>query len=72
MENEGHSTEVRFWLGHITCAHMYAQSEEYLLNTSAVISKTNFEQRGMLHQDYELLGCNKIVKILGIHKQSKQ
>ena len=47
--------KVRLWLGHITLVHI---NEMYVdvLNTSAVISKTSFEQRGMFHQDYQLFG----------------
>ena len=39
-------------IGHITRLHIHAKCED-LLNISAVISKMSFEQKGMLHQDYQ-------------------
>ena len=52
MKNSGDLPKVRLWFGHITWVHIHATFED-LLNTSAVINKTHFEQRGMLHQDYQ-------------------
>ena len=40
MDNNGHSTKVRFCFGYITWAHIYAKFENDLLNTSAIICKT--------------------------------
>ena len=45
MENNRHSAEVKLWFGHISRVYTHAKFED-LLNTSAVTSKTGFEQRG--------------------------
>ena len=70
MENNGHSANVRLWLGHSTWVHIHTRFEEYLLNTSAVINKIIFEQKGMLYQEYQSFGpkqnCQDIVTI-GTH-----
>ena len=67
MENNGHSAKVRPLYGHFTRVHscqvedllnIHAKFEDLLI-TSAIIGKANCEQRGMLHQDYQLLGENK-------------
>ena len=58
MKNNRHSTKVRVWIGHITWVHIQAKLKEDFINTLAVISKTGFEQRGMLHQDYQLFVQN--------------
>ena len=44
MENNGHSAKVRLQLRHITWVHIHAISR--LLNTSAVIRKTNLKKGG--------------------------
>ena len=48
----------------------HAKFEEDLLNTSTVIGKRGFEQRGMLHKDYQTFGpeqnCQDAVAI-GTH-----
>ena len=53
MEINGYSAKVGILLMYITWIHILAKCEEHLLNTSEVISKISFEQRGMLHQDYQ-------------------
>ena len=40
----------------ITWVYNHAKFEGNLLHTSAVINKTIFEQRGMIHQEYQLSG----------------
>ena len=39
--------------------------KEYLLNTSTVISKTGFELKAMLHQDYQSFGSKILSRYLG-------
>ena len=58
-----HSANIRLSLGHITQQHIHAKIED-LINTTAVLSKTCFEQRGMLHQEYQLFWPNQTVKML--------
>ena len=48
---------------YITSVYIHAQFED-LLNTSAIISKKGFEQRKMLHENYQPFGPNQITKIL--------
>ena len=64
MKNNRHSIKVRAWFGQITMLHVHAKFEENLLKTSAVISKTIFEQRRMLYQDYGPFYQNKTFKII--------
>ena len=63
MANNEHSAKVRLWLGNIIWVHTYVKFEENMLNTSAVIIKTSFEQSGMLHKDLAI-GPKTIVKKL--------
>ena len=58
MENNGQSVKVRLWLRHTTEYTLMTRLED-LLNTSAVISKTIFEQRRMLFQDDQPCGPKK-------------
>ena len=57
-------------LGKITRVHIHARFEEDLLNTSTVISKISFEQRGMSHQDNQQFQPIKTLKTPGpqVHK----
>ena len=45
MLNGKKNNEVTLWLRHITWVHIHAKFED-LMNTSAVIINTNFEQGG--------------------------
>ena len=45
--------------GHTTWLHMHVKFEQDLLNTSAVISKTSFEQRGC-YISYQSFGPKQI------------
>ena len=52
----------------ISGVHIYAMFKEALLNTSSVISKTSFEQRGMFPQDNQQFGQkNQDIIATGTH-----
>ena len=63
-ENNGHSAKVRLWLELITWVHIHARFEKDLLNTSTVIGKSGYEQRGCYINTIKHSGQNKVVKIL--------
>ena len=54
---------MKLKLEHITWVHIHAKFKE-LLNMSAVTTETSFKQGGKLHQDFQLFGPIKLVKIL--------
>ena len=60
LENKTIS-QTEHCIRHIIWLHIHGKFEEGLLNTSSVISKTSFEQRGMLHPGYHLFGTKKTV-----------
>ena len=70
MKNNVPSAKGRFTVGTISWIHIYAKFDEDLLNTSVVISKTSFEQTGMLPHDYQSFEPNKIVKTLWPYVQT--
>ena len=64
---------MRLSFGHITWVHIHAMSKEDFLNKT-VWSKARFEQKGMLHQDYQTFGskqnCHDIA-VIGKHYRMK-
>ena len=55
MENNRHSAKVRLWLSNIPWIHIDTKFEDFL-SSAAVISKTNFAQRGCYTKSINHLG----------------
>ena len=56
------SAKRSLWHAHVTLVHIQAKFREDFLNISAIISKTSFELKEMLHQD-AAIWAEKFIKI---------
>ena len=52
MQINGYSAKLRLQLKHIIWVHIHVMFEEDLLKTPAIVSKTNFEEKVTLNQEY--------------------